>query len=172
MSTESVLLISGKPDWGSRFSVECLGLTMCECAAKRGGKAWAGWLRSDALKIRIQGLPPDEIHTMMVPYYAAVERTGGSLSVVEQQVAPAPLPDVAAGEIPWGTVIREKLTRRLLQHLPEGAYIHSNDHARKLSERLGPLETRETVWKRAKIVGAANRICRVVWTEKDLNRQY
>lgn len=146
MSTESVLLISGKPDWGSRFSMECLGLGMCECTTRRGGKAWAGWLPSGALKIRIQGLAPDEIRKMMTAYFSAIERRHGSLSVVEQQVAPAPLPNVVAGDIPWGTVICEKLTRRLLQILPEGAYIHSNDLARKLPERLGPpRDTRDSL---------------------------
>jgi hypothetical protein len=48
MGTESVLLISGKPDWWSRFSVESLGLAMCKYAAQQGGKAWAGWLQSGA----------------------------------------------------------------------------------------------------------------------------
>ena len=37
------------------------------------------------------------------------------------------------------------------------------------SERLGPLETRETTWRRATLAGANNRLCRLLWTEDEFN---
>ena len=93
-------------------------------------------------------------------------------SVVEQQVDETPLPDVAAGEIPRGTVLRQKLTKKLLRLLPGGAYITSNLFSggeEIFSERLGPPETCATAWRRAMLAGANNRLCRLLWTEDDFN---
>lgn len=108
----------------------------------------------------------------MNAYFAVAERTTKAVAVVEQQVEEAPFPNIAAGEIPWGTVLRQKLTKKLLGLLPEGAYVVStvyNGAEKALSEKLGPPESRETVWRRATLVGANNRLCRLVWTEDDFN---
>ena len=172
MNTETVLLISGPQDAWSRFGTESLGLTLCNEAGKGGGAGWAGWLQLGVLKVPIQRVPLEEIRKWMKAYFTAAEKTARSVSVVQQLAEKTPLPNVAAGEIPWGTVLRQKLTRKLLKLLPEGAYVTSNLYGggeEIFSERLGPLETRETTWRRATLADANNRLCRLLWTEDDFN---
>ncbi len=173
MSTETVLLIIAPNDFTSRLDVESLGLELCDAVNRRGGAGWAGWLESGALKVRIQRVPPDEVHLLMDAYFTTAEKAAKSVSLVEQQVEETPLPDIAAGNIPWGTVVRQKLTKKFLGSLPEGAYVAStvyNGTEEALSEKLGPPESRETVWRRAVLAGANNRLCRLVWTDVDFNR--
>ena len=69
-------------------------------------------------------------------------------------------------------MLRQKLTKKLLGLLPEGVYVTSNLFSggeEIFSERLGPLETRETTWRRATLAGANNRLCRLLWIEDDFN---
>ena len=124
------------------------------------------------MKVRIQRVPSEEVHLLMNAYFTTAERTAKSVSVVEQQVEEMPLPDIAAGDIPWGTVVRQKFTKKLLGLLPEGAYVVStvyNGSEEALSEKLGPPETREAFWRRAVLAGVNNRLCRLVWTDIDFN---
>jgi hypothetical protein len=48
----------------------------------------------------MHGLPLEETRMLMNAYFASAMEDGKSLSVVEQQVDPTPLPNVMAGEIP------------------------------------------------------------------------
>ena len=172
MSTETVLLISAPQDFATRFEVESLGLTLCDQASRQGGAGWAGWLESGVLKVRIHRVPLDEIRTLLNANFASALEKAQKFSVVEQQLEEAPLPNVAAGEIPWGTVLRQKLTKKLLRLLPEGVYVTSNLFSGSeeiFSERPGSLETRETTWRRATLAGANNRLCRLLWTEDEFN---
>ena len=172
MSTETVLLISTPQNFANRFEVESLGLTLCNQADRQGGVGWAGWLESGVMKVRIHGAPPDEIRRWTTAYFAAVEKRAKSVSVIEQQAEETPLPNIAAGEIPWGTVLRQKLTKKILRLLPEGVYVTSNLFSggeEVYSERVGPLETSENTWRRATVAGANNRLCRLLWTEDDFN---
>ena len=82
------------------------------------------------------------------------------------------LPDIAVGEIPWGTLLGRKLTKNLLRLLPEGVYVTSNLFSggeEIFSERLGSLEICETAWRRATLAGANDRLRRLLWTEDDFN---
>ena len=172
MPTENILLISGPQDFMGRFEAESLGLSLCNEASRRGGDGWAGWLEPGVLKVRIHGMSLDEIRSLMNAYFESAQKHGRSISIIEQQADATPLPNVIAGEIPWGTVIRQKLTKKLLKILPEGAYLVSNSYSEGeeiFSERLGAPETRETTWRRALISGANNRLCRLVWKEVDFN---
>jgi len=173
MPPEKILLIASPGDFMSRFGVESLGQALCEEASRRGGGGWAGWLESGILKVRIHGMATDEIRPLMNAYIESMQRHGGTVSWIEQQTRATPLPNIQAGEIPWGTVIRQKLTKRLLKLLPEGAYLVSNLHGSGgeeiFAERLGAAETREAVWCRAQLTGASNRLCRLIWTEVDFN---
>ena len=173
MGTETVLLISAPQDFVNRFNPESLGIELCEAARQRGGAGWARWLESGVLKLRIRGVFLDEIRTLLHTNFTSVSENSRMLSVVAQQTNETPWPDVAAGEIPWETVHRQKLTEKFLRLLPEGVYVTSdlfNGGEEIFSERLGPLETRETTWCRAALAGANNRLCRLFWTEDDFNR--
>jgi hypothetical protein len=116
---------------------------------------------------------PDEIRPLMNAYIESMQRHGGTVSWIEQQTRATPLPNIQAGEIPWGTVIRQKLTKRLLKLLPEGVYLVSNSYRNGgeeiFADRLGGAETREAVWCRAQLTGASNRLCRLIWTTVDFN---
>ena len=170
MDTETILLISAPQDFANRFEVESLGLTLCDLASRQSGAGWAGWLESGVLKVRIHGISLDEVREWTSAYFAAAEKKAKSISVVEQQATKIPLPDVAVGEIPWGTVLRQKFTKKLLHLLPEGACVTSSVFGageKIFSEHLGPLETRERTWRRATLAGANNRLCRLLWTKDD-----
>lgn len=172
MNTETVLLISAPQDFANRFEVESLGLTLCNQADRHGGAGWAGWLQSGVMNVRIHRVPLDEVRKWMKAYFASAEKRAKSVSIVEQQTEETPLPNVAAGDIPWGTVLRQKLTKKLLRLLPEGVYVTSNLFSggeEIFSERLGSLETRETTWRRATLAGANSRLCRLLWTEDEFN---
>lgn len=174
MNTETVLLISAPQDFANRFEVESLGLTLCNQSDRHGGAGWAGWLESGVMKVRIHRVPLDEIRRWTNAYFASAEKRAKSVSIVERQAEETPLPNVSAGEIPWGTVLRQKLTKKLLRLLPEGVYVTSNLYSggeEILSERLGPPETRETTWCRARLASATNWLCLLLWTEDDFNGQ-
>ena len=165
MATKYVLLITAPQDFISRQGIESVGDGLCKQASKRGGVGWTGWLPSGVLKVRIHCISIDEIRFWMNLYFETVAKIGKSLSVVEQQVEASPIPNIDTGEIPWRTVIRKKLTKKLLKLLPEGAYLISNSYnstKEVLSEKLGGPEKRETTWRRAVLAGANNRICRLV----------
>lgn len=125
----------------SRFGAEDLGVGLCVQASRRGGAGWAGWLESGILKVRIHGMPLDELRSLMNAYIKTMQTHGNTVSLIGQQTGSTPLPNIQAGEIPWGTVIRQKLTKKLLKLLPGGAYLVSNlgDSGREpiFSERLG-----------------------------------
>ena len=173
MPPENILLISTPGDFMSRFGVEDLGLGLCVQASRRGGAGWAGWLEAGLLKVRIHGMPVDELRSLMNACIESMQIHGNTVSFIEQQTGATSLPKIQTGEIPWGTVIRQKLTKKLLKLLPEGAYLVSNsgDSGREpiFAERLGGAETREAVWRRAQLTGASNRLRRLVWTEVDFN---
>ena len=168
---EKVLLISCPQDWKARFDIESIGTGLCDQVERQGGKGWAGW--TDAgLKIRLHGMPAGLLNELMTTYFDAAKKLGEAVSVAEQEVNATPLPDLDAGEIPWGTVIRRKLTKKLLKSLPDGVWLASNlihGSEEVLLDRIGPTATREVVWKRAVLVGANNRLCRVVWYEVDFD---
>ena len=175
MPTETILLISTKnQDFVSRFTVEGLGIALSDELSRLGGACWTGWIELGILKVRIQGVPIDKIRYLMNSCFESEQRKGGTISVVEHQAEVTPLPNVQAGDIPWGTVVRQKLTKKLIKLLPEGAYLLSNVYSsvtgeEKFSVQLGNLATREETWRLAVIAGANNRLCRLVWTEIDFN---
>ena len=172
MAMETVLLISGNQDFASRLTTETVGLSLCLEARHRGGDGWAGWLRTGDLTVRIHGFPLATFHTYMDACFASIGQTASSVRVVEKQVEKTPLPNVKAGDIPWGTLIREKLTKKLLKLLPEGAYVVSNlyaGHEEIFAVRLLGKGTRDDLWGRAVRVGANKGLCRLVWTDVDFN---
>jgi hypothetical protein len=108
----------------------------------------------------------------MTAYFDSAIKNGKTIAIVEQQVEASTLPNVDEGDIPWGTVIQKKLTKKLLNLLPECSYLISNlftNEGEFYSETLGGPETRATSWRRAVLAEVANRTCRVVWTESDYN---
>ena len=65
-----------------------------------------------------------------------------------QMVARAVQPQGQIGELPSGTHLRTKLTKRLLMILPTGSRIVANCSP-GLNEILGPRDTRDAPWRRA-----------------------
>jgi hypothetical protein len=112
--SETVLLISGKVSWLSRFNIESAGLSLCDLARKGNGDGWAGWLPSGAMQVRLHGMSLEDIHILMDAFFVSAVKAAESVSVAERQAAAAPLPDINGGDIPWGTVIRQPLTKTLL----------------------------------------------------------
>ena len=174
METESVLLFRVPLDASSRHRVESDLFSTALLIRQFGGKAWLGWTEADWLKLRVQATPVERTRKAVADALENLpEPLRSSVAVrEEQEVAPTPLPAVDTGDVPWGTVLHEKLTKRFLGLLPEGCYVLSNCYGgaeQIFSERIGPPNAREVAWRRAKIAGANGRLCRVVWTETDFN---
>ena len=69
----------------SRFGVEDLGLGLCVQASRRGGAGWAGWLEAGILKVRIHGMPVDELRSLMNACIESMQIHGNTVSFIEQQ---------------------------------------------------------------------------------------
>lgn len=71
-------------------------------------------------------------------------------------------------KIPWGSVLRERLSRKLLMKLPAGAFVVSNGYrpfgGRLFAEPVGTPESRDAQWARIRTAGAAGRLCYVIWS--------
>lgn len=172
METELVLLISVPNDAWSRFTLEGIAWELVGTSATAQSRGWAGWTPA-GLKIRVEGAAINDIRRRLDNYIERVMAARGSLEVVEKEVGANPLPNVFAGDIPTGTVLRAKLTKKLFDLLPEGAGILSNcydvDSNSTFAKWIGSARTRPALWRDAKNAGAHNRLFRLVWTELDLN---
>lgn len=167
MSSETVVQIVAPSDAESRWRLEQVAHCLRKIVEERGGNLWAGW--TDALlRIRIQGVPR---HRFENPFNAGIEFFGKDkpIRVVTREEPRRPLPDLASGEIPWGTVMREKLTKRLLKLLPEGSRFTFRvlPCGRTLQVVVGTPDTRDETWEDVKKAGGAYRLIRLVWTDED-----
>ena len=124
------------------------------------------------MKVCIRRVPLEDIRRWTNAYFASAEKRAKSVSLVEQQAEE----DAVARCCHWGNFLgygpTAKTHEKLLRTLPAGVYGTSNLFSggeEIFSERLGPLETRETAWRRATHTGANNRLCRLLWTEEDVN---
>ena len=171
MNDEILVVLSCPLDYESRARAEALALGLLQQAKRMGGAGWTGWA-DRRLNVRIQNTNLEMLQPIIDAWVRAVQRDSKSFSIIQQHRPKEPLPDSRA-QIPWGTVVHTRLTRTLLSRLPEGAWVISNCYARSgepiFEQRLGPSRTRQAAWHIAVEAGANNRICRVAWTDVELN---
>ena len=171
MNDEVLLIVACSCNYASRANTEALALGLLNHVIRDGGAGWAGWV-NDRLNVRMQNTDFDKLQPIVVAWVHAAERDAESLTIVQQRRPKRPLPNPKA-EIPWGTVVHTRLTRKLLNQLPEGAWVISNCYARTgepiFEQRLGFPDTREAAWHLAIEARANNRICHVAWTDIELN---
>ena len=122
---------------------------------KLGASVWVGRSQQEAV-LRIQDIEPSKVNDL-VPQLAGYYRDTNPVHIVQRQVPATPLPGEKGEELPLGTALRERLTKRLLMILPTGSRIISNCFGTGFNEVLGPRETREETWKRAVKMRAAGR---------------
>jgi len=171
MDDEILVVLACPFDYESRANAEALALSLLQEAKRMGGAGWAGWV-DRRLNVRIQNANLQTVQPIVHAWVHAAERDSKSLSIIQQTRAREPLPG-PRDQIPWGTVVHTRLTRTLLVRLPEGAWVISNCYAGSgepiFEQRLGPAHTRQAAWRLAIEAGANNRICRVAWTDVELN---
>ncbi len=171
MDDEIVLTLSCPPVYRSRQSAEALSLSLLKQARSCGGSGWAAWT-GHGLIVRLHDVASDDLQPIVRAWVDAAQREGESLGIVQQRKPAEPLPD-ATGEIPWGTIVHARLTKKLLNQVPQRAWVISNCYGRGgepiFEQRLGPPETREAAWALAVSTGANNRVCRVAWTSVELD---
>ena len=63
------------------------------------------------------------------------------------------------------------LTRQLITRLPEGCFVVSGlldpDGRALFAHRIGRADSRDVVWRRAKVAEVTQRRCRILWDERD-----
>ena len=163
---ETVILIQS-PD---RHVAEHFAIYLCRVARLSGGTSWAGWGRP-TLKIRIQGIPRAQVLAAKRMIEDCALRAKLSLDLTEMETLATPLPDVVWGAIKWGTVLKQRLTKRLLLGLPPGACVVVPPLNKKMDAcdpgffAVMEDENRKDCWRRAVQAKAAYRICRVTWAD-------
>jgi hypothetical protein len=80
------------------------------------------------------------------------------------------VPSGASGPRP-GPILRERLSRALLMNLPRSTFVVSNGYSptggRLFAEPIGAtIESRSAQWARARLSGAAGRLCTILWSEE------
>jgi hypothetical protein len=170
MKTERVLFIRCGPSADDRRRIEDFSVAICRHAEKLAWKAQARWTKKGIL-VRLRNADAALLHELVTSFTHAAERDGLSLQIAEISRVASKQWRSDNGEIPWGTIIHENLTLRLIRRLPEGALIVSNllagGHpilAVRISKNTIALSH---IWDRARRSGAAGRMCRVAWSETD-----
>ncbi len=165
MKMETVILMQTR-NWNT---AEHLARFLCSSARHRGGSAWAGWARP-TLRIRLQGISRAGILTAQREIEAFALQRNISLSIVEKHTKATPIPNLACGIIPWGSLVKQRLTKALLLALPEEACVRVRARGNRngggfagFTGRLDSVEAAGDVWLRAVAAKAANRVCRVTW---------
>jgi hypothetical protein len=123
------------------------------------------------LRIRLQGVSRAVILKAQRQIEAYVRQLNLSLFMVEKHMKATPMPNLACGIIPWGSLVsKQRLTKRLLMTLPQGAGVSVRArHDRRGGDfagfftKLNAVETVDDIWRRAIAAKAANRVCRVTW---------
>lgn len=134
---------------------------------KRGWNSSVHWINRELI-IRILNPDLEVIRVYLQAFQEQAQRKGWTLAFAEGS-APGTIPNRDRGKIEWGSVRRERLTRTLLDRLPEGAFLASN-----VLSADGPVfaarivgSDRSILWEQAKNSGAAHRLFRLFWSEDD-----
>lgn len=142
---------------------ESIATTLSELAMRWGGKCVAKWCPA-VMEIRLQHVRSRQVALATRAVAAHLREPGTSVTILQRDEAVSPMPDLRDG-VPWGTVLRAKLTRHLIYGLPVGAYVtvvRRKTGQRLFSEQLG--ESRSDSWARALDSHAAYRVCRIAWS--------
>ena len=145
-------------------AAESLAGDLCRIAEREGGLAWAGW-EYPTLKVRIQGMSRARVRAAKKAVTDFAQFARMTVLLTDTEELAGPLPD-GSWSIPWGSVTRTKLTKRLLLTLPSGVYIIGISVRNETTfwARLDWGEDRATAWQRAVVAKAAYRLCRVAWS--------
>lgn len=128
-------------------------------AQKNGGEGRVFRL-PDCVQIDLKGINRSQIDSWVAAFGVALIKVGASINIVAM-AAETDLPS----EIIIGEYLRERLTRKFLYSLPEGAYVMSNVSTTTLHLKKGV--DRERLWEQAVKEGIAQRTVTVVWKDSD-----
>ena|ERR1051326_8099240 len=138
--------------------------------AKKAGASCLAWWKDGVLTIAIQDMSPSMVARLATDFTRFVTGDGKAIEIIQRDEIPVPGGRLAESNLNPHALIRQKLTRKLLFDLPEGAFVVSNcfkgSHS-SFAEQLGSAETRSQAWLRAVEARAAGRLCQVVWTESE-----
>lgn len=151
------------------FALKCFGQELKERVEAAGGKCLPVWANS-FLTVAIEGMSPTAVDELVVPWLESLRPQSFSLSVVQNDAAPAPQGGIPTNFCRPGAIIRERLTRKFFFNLPTGSYVISNicSNGRSIfAEQMGDTWTRVSSWNRARASAATQRLCMVVWTNEE-----
>jgi hypothetical protein len=173
MSSEETELYLYSPEPSTRRGLEGVGVSICKLAQKRGWYASARWIER-GIAIRVHNHDEHVLAEYVQAFVRCAQKEGSTVTIVKKSVPsqPDPVHQTDSGQIQWGALIHEKLSRKLLNSLPEGAFVVSNCFAGSKSifaERVPGMRYKPGLWQKAKDVGAAGRTCSVLWSEQDFD---
>ena len=158
---------------GTVSDVIGIALSFRDYARRHDGSAMA-WHRRGTAVVAIQGIADVELDQMATACVHRLKADGAELVIQIRGNVPVPEGKKLGTSLAFGSIIHERLTKRLLMMLPEGAYVLStiskstNAFESVFTGPVGPRSDREAVWQRAVEVGADSKICHVVWSEAEL----
>ncbi len=107
----------------------------------------------------------------MQPYIDGIGHMKGATLKVAFEERASPEVDLDSPGVIFGEFAAERLTRKFLFGLPDGAILVGNSSVNGMPEfmaLLGGKEDRSRIWQRAVNSGAAQRICDVYWNPDDV----
>jgi hypothetical protein len=170
-------LILCSVDPATQRNLEGFSISICKEAKKRGWYASADWTKA-GIKIHLQNHDQRRLAEIVQALILGAQKDSWTLAIIEK---PCRCPtseeeetkQVDSGQIKWGSLIHEKLTLKLLDRLPQGAFVVSNlfngTHS-IFAEQVLSRRNRRSVWLRAKQAHAAGRLCNVLWSREDFDR--
>ena len=174
IATETVIVLSGGDDAAARLRLEDFALLVCDQATKHGCRATAAW-SAGRLKVRIQDGCAESLQHVFQWLAESAAEQGAQIEIGADEEAGPRIRDFGDAQIPWGTVVHARLTRELLCALPEGAFVVCNVTPGEVAValgRLGPFVTRALAWQKARVAGLDGTMCRVFWSEDDLDAYF
>jgi hypothetical protein len=146
-----------------------LGLSFADEAKKRGGKARC-FKTANSVIVEQSGISRDQIEPLINCLGSSHSMNVSTLSVIVEE-RDAPEIDLDAEGVIPGEITRERLTKKFLFGLPDGAIVIGNwisNGEPTFAVRLEPGRDRSRIWRRAVNAQADQRICSVYWNPEDV----
>jgi hypothetical protein len=130
-------------------------------ARKMGGQCRV-FRAANSIQIEVNGISQSHVDSIL-SLILSVESEGTVDFQIARSIRSTELPKTVIS----GEYLREKLTKKLLFSLPQGAWLVSNVGFNPWTAHLMEQTDRQRLWEQAAERGAAQRLVSVVWSEQD-----
>jgi hypothetical protein len=146
-----------------------IGLACAHQVKKMGGYAKC-FSAPDFIVVEISCVPRDQVEALVDGLGDSPSMTAATLKLVIEERATPEMNIESPGILP-GEIASERLTKKFLTGLPDGAIVVGNGRRDGFPDfwcRLDHGQDRARIWMRAVNAGAAQRTCHVYWNSRDV----